>query len=81
MTLSSNFNEGEWLTYTFDKLKIGGVWGWPNAKLRYKKISDDKVHLLGVGPFENDNWKEAHNWVVKHSNQYKVEDPSNICNE
>lgn len=79
MTSSSNSKEGEWLAFTFNKLKVGGVWGWPKAKLRYKKISEDTVHLFGVGPFESKNWKEAHNWVVKHSNQYNIEDPYKLC--
>lgn len=81
MTSSSDFSESDWLTSTFDKLKVGGVWGWPNAKLRYKKISDDVVHLFGIGPFHKDNWKDAHNWVVKHSSQYRIEDPFKLCGE
>ena len=74
MTLSSSFSESDWLAYTFDNLKVGGIWGWPKARLRYKKINENTVELYGVGPFAHSNWKEAHEWVVKHSDKYNVKD-------
>ena len=70
--------ESEWLAGNFNKLRIGGVWGWPDAKLVYKKKSEDSVQLISVGPFEPDTWKSAHEWVIKHSDVYEVEDPHEL---
>ena len=29
-----------WLTVVFDKLKLGGIWGWVEANRVFKKVSD-----------------------------------------
>ena len=29
-----------WLAVVFDKLKLGGIWGWMEANRVFKKVSD-----------------------------------------
>ena len=36
-----------WLKVVFDKLKVGGIWGWMEANRVFKKVSD--THFVEIG--------------------------------
>ncbi len=35
-----------WLKVVFDKLKVGGIWGWMEANRVFKKVSD--THFVEI---------------------------------
>lgn len=36
-----------WLAVVFDKLKLGGIWGWMEANRAFKKVSES--HFVEIG--------------------------------
>lgn len=36
-----------WLAVVFDKLKLGGIWGWMEANRVFKKVTD--THFVEIG--------------------------------
>jgi hypothetical protein len=39
-----------WLTIVFNKLELGGIWGWMEAKRAFRKVSD--THFVELGESE-----------------------------